>query len=216
MRLPRVLVGALASAALLLAAAPARAAADGARTYRLDPSTGSLRVLLYKGGPLAFLGHDHVVWAPAFSGEVQLSSAAARMTLTIDATKLVIDTAPVRVEEGYGPLKDSDLAKIDAGMRGPKGLDVARFPEISFRSESIEPVAGEKALWQVAGRLVLHGVTQSIDFPVTVSDGPDGGKWFSGYVRLRPSDFGVKPFKVLGGAITLTDQAFVRFTVLGR
>lgn len=199
---------------LVLAALPA-AAQVPAQTLTLDPSTGSLRVLLYKDGPMAVLGHDHVLQAPAFSGQIELSSGSAQLMLTIDALKLIIDTAPAREAEGWQPLKDSDLAKITAGMRGAKGLDVVRHPQITFRSDSIEPVAGEKDLWEVTGRFSLHGATQTIDFPVTMTDGP-GGKWFTGYVRLRPSEYGVKPYSVFGGAIRLKDEALVRFTLLGR
>jgi len=206
-------VSAVLALLLCLAALPA-AAQVPAQTLTLDPSTGSLRVFLYKDGPLAALGHDHVLSAPEFSGQIEYSSGSAQLMLTIDALQLIIDTTPVREAEGLVPLKDSDVAKIAAGMRSAKGLDVVRYPKITFRSDSIDPVAGEKDLWEVMGRFSLHGATQTIDFPVTMTDGP-GGKWFTGYVRLRPSEYGVKPYSVFGGAIRLKDEAVVRFTLLG-
>ena len=202
-------------ALLLLALAALLPGAARAETLTLDPSTGSLRVLLYKDGPLSALGHDHVLEAPAFSGQIELSSGSAQLMLSIDASKLMIDSGPARGAEGLGELKDSDLAKIDAGMRGPKGLDAARFPKITFRSDTIEPVPGDDHLWEVTGRFELHGATQTIDFPVQVSDGP-GGRWFTGYVRLRQTDFGLKPFSVFAGAVRLKDEFLVRFTLLGK
>jgi polyisoprenoid-binding protein YceI len=209
-RLTRALLPCLLAALFL-----SRGAAAQSTTLTLDPSTGSLRVLLYKDGPLRALGHDHALAAPAFQGQVELSSGSAQLMLTIDATKLVIDTAPVREEQGWSALKDSDVESINAGMRGPRGLDVKKYPQITFRSDTIEPVAGEKDLWEVTGRFSLHGTTQTIDFPVTMTDGP-GGKWFSGYVRLRQSEYGVKPFTVFGGAVSVKDEILVRFNLLGR
>jgi polyisoprenoid-binding protein YceI len=204
----------LCVAVLLLPAA--RASAQYARTLTLDASTGSVRVLLYKEGPLRALGHDHVVSAPRFSGQVELSSGSAELTLTIDAAALLIDTPTARAEQGWKELSEDDVAKITAGMEGTRGLDVKRYPRIALRSETIEPVAGEKDLWQLTGRFELHGTTQAIDFPVTMSDGPGGGYWFSGYVRLRPSEYGIKPFRVFGGAVSVKDEALVKFSVLGR
>jgi polyisoprenoid-binding protein YceI len=186
-----------------------------AQTLALDPSTGSLRALLYKDGPLRALGHDHVVRVPAFSGTVEFASGTARLELAIDAAALLIDEDRARADEGMAALKKSDVEKITDGMRGPKGLDVSRHPKITFRSTEISPVADEKDLWQVAGKLSLHGVERELDFPVSVSEGP-GGRWFTGYVRLRPSEFGVKPFSVFLGAVKLKDEAFVRFTLLAK
>lgn len=189
--------------------------AAGAQTLTLDPSTGSLRVLLYKDGPLRALGHDHVVRSSSFTGLVELSSASASLTFTVDAGALAIDEPQARAAEGMGALAEGDVRKITEGMRGPKGLDVERHPRIAFRSQSIEPVEGESDLWHVTGVFDLRGSTRTIDFPVAVSPGP-GGRWFTGYVRLRPSDHGIKPFSVFAGAVRLKDEAFVRFTLLGK
>ena len=196
---------------LAVAAFPGRA-----ETLILDPSTGSLRVLLYKDGPLRALGHDHVLRAPIFEGRVEFSGSAAELTLSINARALQIDENSARAAEGLPSISAKDQAKINDGMRGSKGLDVERHPSITFRSSMIELVAGEKDLWLLTGQFTLHGSSQTIDFPVTVADGLGGGRWFTGYVRLRPSEYGVKPFSVFGGAVRLKDEALVRFTLLGR
>lgn len=198
-------------ASLLLALAlPA-----SAETLTLDPSTGTLRVVLYKDGPLRALGHDHVVLAPKFSGQVELEASSARMTLTIDAQALTIDEDAARAAENLSPIPEKDREKIAAGMRGPKGLDVRRFKTIALRSDDIAPLPNEKDLWVLNGQFELHGSTAALETPIAVTDGP-GGRWFTGYVRLRPSDYGIKPFKVFGGAVSVKDEALVRFSILGR
>lgn len=199
------------TALLLLALAlPARA-----ETLKIDPSTGSLRVVVEKDGPLRALGHDHVLRAPAFEGSVELSGASAKLVLTIDAQALTIDRPDERRDQHWGSITEADIPKIEASMRGPAGLDVARFPTLRLVSESIEPVAGEKDTWLVTGRFSLHGSTQTIDFPVVMTDGL-GGRWFSGYVRLRPSDYGIKPFSLFLGGLRVKDEAVVRFSLFGR
>ncbi len=198
--------------AALLIGSPLAAAAE---TLTLDPSTGSLRALVYKEGPLAAFGHDHVVRAASFRGVVELSSASAALTLSVDARALTIDEPKAREAEGWRPIAEKDRREIEAAMRGPKGLDVEKRPELELRSESIEPVAQEKDTWLLTGRLLLHGAAQAIEAPVVVSSTP-AGAWFSGYVRLRPSDYGVKPFSVFAGAVRTKDEAVVKFDLLGR
>lgn len=197
------------AALLLIALSPLSVAAE---TWKLDASTGSFKVLLEKDGPLRALGHDHVVRAPVFAGTVELSSASASLSLTIDAGKLTIDEDADRASEGWKTLDAGDKAKIAASMRGDKGLDVEKHAKIELKSDSIEPVEGEKDLWRVEGKLSLHGQTRAVDFPVTMLERADG-RWFSGYVRLRPSEYGIKPFSVFGGAVRVKDEAVVKFSL---
>lgn len=192
------------------------AAGAGAQTYTLDPSTGSLRARLFRDGPLAAFGHDHVVVAPTFQGAVELSSATATLRLVVDARALKIDEDAAREAAGLRAVSAADRSEIEKTMRGPKGLDVERFPEMSLLSQSIEPVPDEKDLWHVIGSFQLHGSTQTIEAPVAVRDGPGGGRWFSGYVRLRQTDFGLKPYSAFAGAVKVRDDFVVSFDLLGR
>ena len=189
-------------AALLLVAS----SFAGAQTFTLDPSTGSLRAQLSRDGPLAALGHDHEIVSSSFTGRIELSSASATLSMTVDARALRVDD----------PVPESDRAQIEKTMRGPKGLDVERFPTMSLASDSIEPVPEEQDVWHLIGRFSMHGSTQTIEAPVTMQTGPDGGRWFSGYVRLRQSDFGIKPYSAFAGAIRVRDDVVVSFSLLGR
>lgn len=190
----------------LAASLPARA-----ETLRLDSSTGSFRVYLYKEGLLKALGHDHLVVAPDYRGVVDLWTSSAVLHLEIDTDWLEIDKPEARETVGLKqPIKDSDVAKIRASMKGEKGLDVKRHALIAFASTSIEPVEGEKGFWMVNGALSLHGTLRTIEFPVELSARP-GGYWVSGYVRLNQSDYGIKPFSVAGGAVRVQDEVMVRF-----
>ncbi len=178
-------------AALLLAGSFA-----GAQTFTLDPSTGSLRAKFFRDGPLAAFGRDHTVAASSFTGTVELSSASAAMTMRVDARALKV------VEED----EPADFQKWVSG----------HISDLALASQSIEPVPEEKATWHLIAQLTHHGEARTVEAPVAVRDGPGGGRWFSGYVRLRQSDFGVKPYSTFAGAIRVSDDVVVSFDLLGR
>ena len=184
-----------------------------AQQWTIDPSTGYFHVVLLKEGLLGGLGHDHVVDLRGARGEVEIGDSTGSVHLDIDVAAADIDLAAGRFEEGFKKaVEEADRVKILAGMRGPKGLDVARYPRVKFDSTQIEPVESLKGTWEVTGVFALHGSTRSLEFPVTLAE-RSGGYWAYGYARIRPSDYGIKPFSVLGGLIRVQDEAVVKFNL---
>src|SRR5579859_4881510 len=87
-----VLAEPLASGVSIAAAAP---------RFVVDPAASEIRLLVYRAGPLARFGHDHVVTGPV-SGEVRAgdSAAGSGFRLEIPVASLAVDPAPARSEEG--------------------------------------------------------------------------------------------------------------------
>jgi polyisoprenoid-binding protein YceI len=196
---------------LLLAALAPLAIPARAQVWTVDPSTGYFRVSLAKEGLLAALGHDHVVDVREARGEIRIDGSSSSVKLEINAAGLEIDAAEALLSDGIKkPVPEDERAKIRAGMRGAKGLDVRAYPLIRFASSSIEETPLLKGTWMVTGTFELHGSTGTLEFPVTLAERP-GGWWAYGYVRLRPSEYGVKPFSAMGGLIRVADEALVRF-----
>jgi len=89
---------------------------------------------------------------------------------------------------------DTQVVDRDNHLRSPDFLDVARFPEISYRSRRIER---QGAGYRVVGDLALHGVTREVvleaDFAGTGKD-PWGNQraGFSAKASLDRRDFGLK------------------------
>jgi polyisoprenoid-binding protein YceI len=164
-----------------------------------------------KEGLLSGLGHDHVVDAGPARASAVIAESSSSVHLELDTSGIDIDAQSSLLAEGFKKqVEESERAKIRGEMRGAKGLDVQRYPAIKFDSTSIEKVAGLKDIWEVTGVFSLHGSTGTLEFPVTLSPRP-GGYWAYGYVRLRPSEYGMKPFSVLGGLIRVQDEALVKF-----
>lgn len=107
--------------------------------------------------------------------------AASRVNVDIDPRSIQSDNAP-----------DGFLQSL----AGKDWLDAERFPEMSFRSRSIEP-AGNGS-FRVRGDLTLHGVTRPIVLEAKYNGGYAGHPYdpharigFSAEGSFKRSDFGV-------------------------
>ena len=195
-------------AALLLAPA-------SSQEFVIDASTGSIIAVLESEGALKALAHDHVVDAREFEGELTVAGEASNGQVRVGAEWIEIDAPATReAAKVEGKLSEKDREKIREQMRGPKGLSVKDHPKIVFRALKAYQVEGE-SIWMVDGEFELRGVKQAVQIPVEFERSARG-TWFHGRLRIKPSDYGIKPFKVLGGMIRVKDEALIRFRLLAR
>jgi polyisoprenoid-binding protein YceI len=130
---------------------------------------------------------------------------------------LSIDAPAARSAVGLTQkVSDADRAKIRETMLGAHGLDAARYPLIAFRSTEVVPEARqEEGRWLVTGELSLHGVTKVVH--LTVLAAPEGaGARFTGELRIKPSEYGMKPFKAAGGLVKVKDDALLVLDFFGK
>jgi polyisoprenoid-binding protein YceI len=89
---------------------------------------------------------------------------------------------------------DTQVADRDAHLKSPDFLDVAKYPELTFRSKRIEKAGGG---YRVVGDLSLHGVTREVtldaEFAGTGKD-PWGNQraGFSAKASLDRREFGLQ------------------------
>lgn len=89
---------------------------------------------------------------------------------------------------------DTRDPKRDEHLRSPDFLDVANFPELTFRGREVRHVEGSR--WEVTGDLTIRGVTRpvtlDVDFNGTVVD-PYGNEKavFSASTTINREDFGL-------------------------
>lgn len=106
---------------------------------------------------------------------------AARVEVTIDPRSIEADNAP------SGFLQS---------LAGDQWLDAQRFPQMTFRSKSVE-VTGANT-FRILGELTLHGVTRPITLDARYNGGYAGHTYeprarvgFSAQGSFKRSDFGV-------------------------
>src|SRR5205085_10206663 len=126
--------------------------AQTAPTRHVDAARSKLTVHVGKAGMFSAFGHEHEIAAPVFAGSLRGQES---VEFSVDARQMKVADADV---------SDKDRAEIQSTMLGPEVLDVARFPEIKFRSTAVErgTNAGGKNEWRVRGELTLHGQTRPV------------------------------------------------------
>jgi polyisoprenoid-binding protein YceI len=112
---------------------------------------------------------------------------------------------------------DTANAKRDDHLRNPDFLDVAKFPDLTFRSTKVEPT-GEKS-FKIAGDRALHGVTKPVEIAAeysgTIKD--PAGKvraGFSGSTKIDRKEFGITWNKTLdAGGVAVGDEVKISLEI---
>ncbi len=158
----RCLLGALGT---LILVSPGAMAAE----YVIRADQSELVVLVFKTGFAAALAHDHVVRATRVAGSISgdpTNPATTVVRVTVAAETLAADEPDMRKKHGLAAvLGDADRREIQATMLGETQLHVAAYPDITFRSVSVEP--RPPAGFLVTGDFTLRGTTRRLSVPVT-------------------------------------------------
>jgi hypothetical protein len=179
------------------------AAEHGRPVYRIEPGNSLVLIRAYRGGRLAKLGHDHVVSGSELRGFIDPEKG--RCDLHVAVGSLVVDDAAQRRAAGFDSTpSESDIAGTRANMLD-KVLEAERFPLVVVRVGAVAQDALE-------AQLSLHGVTRPVRIPAKISSSPERME-VTGSFAIKQSDFGIEPFSVLGGALTVQDQVELAFTI---
>jgi polyisoprenoid-binding protein YceI len=162
-------------------------------SYRLGPEDGALTVRTGRTGTVAKAGHDLLLHVTEWSGTLVLGDDAS---VALDA-----DSTSLRVREGTGglkPLDEDDYSNIEQTIDD----DVLKRQDIAFRSTSVE-ATGDSL--HVTGDLTLRGATRPIAFDLALA----GGRVTGGAV-VKQTDWGMKPYTALFGALKVADEVSVQ------
>ncbi|MBW3573475.1 MAG: YceI family protein [Actinobacteria bacterium] len=160
-------------------------------THDIGPDNGQLTVNTYVGGMGAKMGHDLVLEARRWSGTVNLDAdnpAASSVEVTIDPRSLEI----IQASGGVKALSDKDKKEIAQNLE--KTLQVAKFPDISFRSTA---VSGSPPKVTVQGDLTIVGNTRPTTLDVAVEEAGNQST-LTGKTTVVQTEFGVKPYSKMG------------------
>jgi polyisoprenoid-binding protein YceI len=177
-------------------------AANGGR-HRLGPDDGRLVLRTYRTGLAAQAGHDLTLEITRWSGDLERGedNLSGRLEVRIDLGSLT-------VREGSGgvrPLSDRDRREIAATAR--KVLATDRNPEATFVAEKFEPdSAGGGA---ISGTLTLGGQAR----PLRLQVKKVGDDRYRASASIVQSEFGIKPYSGMFGALKLRDAVDVEAEV---
>jgi YceI-like domain len=155
----------------------------------LGPADGSLVVKTYREGVAAKVGHDLVIEVTRWEASYDEDAIA----LTADARSLEVREG-VR---GVKPLSDKDRGEIRRNI----DEKVLGGGPIEFRSGSVSRSGGELV---VDGDLTMAGSTR----PLKVGLQTDGDR-VSATILLKQSEWGIKPYRGLMGALKVRDEVEV-------
>ena len=193
-------------------------AAAGGKVIRLDPAESVVRIYAFRAGPAAKVGHNHVLSAPKFVGfyySPPQGSGAGRFDLEFRLDELVIDEPGYRATLGTAfatKLSPEAIQGTQDHMLGDDNLQADKYPFV--RVKSIE-ILGESPKFMAVVEISLHGQRKQLLVPLTVEGLPDR-LTVSGAFAIRQSDFGAKPYSVLGGLMAVLDEVFIEFTLKGK
>ncbi len=190
-------------------------AAPQATRYTVDAERSEIRFLVFREGPLAALGHNHVVQAQGVVGEIYLAAefSQSQFWLSIPVAGLVVDAAAARAQEGeqFASAPDAEaIASTTKNMVGDRVLQAGRYPRIDVRSVAL---GGSASAPLLTVRIKLGAAQRNLTIPVAVAY-LDQEIRVTAQFEIKQSDFGIAPFSVLGGAIRVADTVKVRLQIV--
>lgn len=180
---------------------------DAGPLLHIDAAQSLIAVTVRRGGILARLGHDHVVASHTVTGTVSPSRNVADFQFRLDDMK--IDEADLRRIAGLEKQPSADAIEGTRHNMLTKVLDADRYPLVTVHAE--RGAAGRPL--QVA--ITLHGVTRTLAIPVELREA-NGVINVKGTIQLKQTDFGLTPFSVMGGAMSVLDPMELRFDLTAR
>lgn len=182
--------------------------------YAIDTSASELRLLVYRAGPLANLGHNHVMVNRAVTGAVRIgaSLSASSITLRMRADGFVVDDAQSRQQEGGdfpGDIPEDAKAGTRRNMLGGAVLNAAEYPDITVKSTSLTGTLNEL---NAELEITAAGHTSRISVPLTLQ-GDAHQLIAAGSTELRQTALGLVPYSLMRGALQVQDAMQLKFKI---
>jgi len=175
-------------------------------SYAIGPPTGALTVSTGRGGFGAMAGHDLVIEVTRWDGTLRIDADR----IEASAVEVVVDATSLEVREGKGgavPLLAINRSEIAKTIT--KVLGTHAHPEIRFRSSAVVPAADG---FDVHGDLTIAGVRRPVELAVSV-DLEAGRPRGTVTTTVVQSDFGIKPYSAMLGALKVLDAVEIRAEV---
>lgn len=172
-------------------------------SWSLSAADGELRIRTGVAGRAAKMGHRLTIGMQSWQATVTWSGGQpVGVTLTVDVDSLEVLSG----EGGLTPLGGPE--KGIARSNALKSLDAKKFPTIRFTADDVAKTADG---YRLTGTVEIHGTTRPQTVDVTVEDSGDA-LTLSAQALLTQSDFGVKPYSLMLGALKVADEVTLDFS----
>ena len=195
--------------------APALQSLPPPGAYQIDSNNSELRILVYRAGPLANLGHNHVIVSRAVTGSVQVGSSisASSFSIQVPLESFVVDEPEARRAAGSdfpGDIPEDAKSATRRNMLSATMLNAAEFPEITVKSVTLSgafDTLSADLIISVAGR------EATISAPFTLQ-GDAHALTAAGSMELRQTALGLTPYSLLHGALQVQDAMQLKFSIV--
>jgi hypothetical protein len=170
-----------------------------AGTHTFGPSTATLAVRTGRTGAAAKAGHDLLLHVTEWQASLEVADDSTPVALGLDA-----DGGSLRVREGTGgmqPLDDDDKGSIEQTI----DEEVLKRQRIAYSSSAVRALPDGRLA--VEGDLTLAGETR----PLTVELAVDGDGAVTGTALIKQSEWAIKPYSALFGALKVADDVRIEF-----
>ncbi len=176
--------------------------------FQIDPGQSRLTVQAFASGMLSGFAHSPIFAAGDLHGWLRFNPDKA----ADGSFEIVVRSDSLNLTD---KVKEDDRAQIMATMQN-QVLDIAKYPEIDFRSTGIAAsrIADNWYRLSMQGHMRLHGRCNplSVDGQLRMTD---EGMQLSGEFLLSMAAFRLKPVSALGGMVKVKDQIKLKFDLVG-
>lgn len=171
--------------------------------WNLTAADGELRIRTGVTGRAARMGHRLTIAMTDWHAKVPWTGGEP------SAAQLTIDVGSLEILRGEGGVMSlSGPEKALARSHALKSLEAQRYPEIGFRADDILKTADG---YRLTGTVAIHGQRRTQVIDLHVDDRGDSWR-MSCETVVRHSDFAVKQYSMLMGAVKVADEVTVSFT----
>jgi hypothetical protein len=158
------------------------------------------------------LGHVHGVEGRVKSGHLLLNQNQPG-SLVIDVQSFDADTPAGRVAFGLSDdIDQGTRQKVNDNMKGPEVLNVSQFPEAKLSNIKLTATGkmSQRKLQEyiMEGDFTLQQATRKISATCDLEE-KNGWSHLRGTFRIKQTDYGIKPFSRVLGAVGVKDELLI-------
>jgi hypothetical protein len=192
---------------LLAGPASGQTLASELAVYTIEAETSIIRVYVGRSGPLARLGHNHVIHSRELSGQINLAQDRLNSTgsFSFPVNSFVVDDASERERAGDAFESEPGESAIEGTRENMLGVTVLNADAYSEISVTATPESISDDQWLLSLELAFQGNTISLEIPAQIEL---TGSRFSvdASFTLAHDDIGLSPFSALGGSLRVAEE----------